>query len=118
MWCVVVLSLIATSSAMADENIRISFPNSVVGLRRTGNVLVVVHYKDCPDKKMIRLEWDPADEDGIGGSSETDLRDPANSGKPMGRDLDLPAGEYTFTATLIKRDGSEVKVKETRFVTR
>ncbi len=133
LWCVcavVVLSMIlgAAGTAMAGEKeIWITFPNRIVGqTKRVGDVLVVVHYKENTDNKKIVLDWEPAvptDDEGdeaagMGGSSEENL-DSLNDGIPVVRDLDLPSGKYyVFTATLIKMDGSETKVQETRFVTR
>lgn len=101
---------------LASEEVLITFPQSIVGMTRHGNCLVVVHYRADDRNRKLELLWDSPD--GESGSSETDIT-PENNGIPVVKDLDLSSGRYAFKATLFRSDGSMVMAtSQTRFVTR
>lgn len=111
----VLVALLAGRPLSAFEEVLITFPNSVVGVSRHGNVLVVVHYCKNEKNRKIDLVWESLD--GEWGRSEAEI-DPKNDGVPIAKDLVLSTGEYIFTATLYRSDGSSSIATKTRFVAR
>ncbi len=114
----IVASVLAVSicqAISASEELRITFPHSVPGMLRYGNVLVAVSYYEDDRNRELELVWDSPD--GEGGSSTTEITS-ENNGIPVVKDLVLSAGEYTFVATLYRSDGSKAVASQTRFVTR
>lgn len=114
-----VLSLVLLVFGMrmsASEEVLITFPHSLVGTSRHGNLLVVVNYQRNDANKFLELVWDS--EEGECGSSAVEIT-AENNGIPLAVDLVLSAGEYTFEATLHKSNGTKmIATPQVRFVTR
>ena len=110
----VVLSVVSAPASDKGE-VLITFPRSVVGVTQHGNLLVVVHFPKDDKNRLIDLVWESPD--GEYGRSSADI-DSRNDGVPIAKDLVLSSGEYVFTATLHKSDGSKTRTVRTRFVAR
>lgn len=114
----VALSVLVVLSAngrklLASEEVLITFPNSVSGMSRRGNCLVVVHYQTDERNRRIDLDWDSPEGESGGSGTEVTV---ANNGIPIVKDLNLSAGRYAFVATLRRSDGSTKVATQTVYV--